>query len=638
MKLPAPGASLHSKSATRVHRVSKYNSEQSFIAETTDDRGVQQEKNPIALAESVINELRAEPSSKNARIPGQKEPGDIEIPNLTINSLGLAAIDRTDFQLFSGPASKRLTLHDLKKVDVDGSSYARLWDGKRSAEVHWGDRPDQRYLLYPMENKQWRGESSTPNDGAAATVLNHVRLANGAVQLRFEDGRSLEISRITGGKDVFSTGPRRSEQFYLHLTEKEPYAIVKSVDGSKFEKVQFSSSKTIEEARKHLLEQFEYRATDEHTLCKLQTDMMYLETVRLKEMESNFKKRGMSSLSARLSAEAEIEQTYKEAARIAEFRSFIKDSKEWSELPPARLATACAEQIIANAAHPTEIDQGRHPTCAAASLEVRTFSRYPGRAAKFICDLATSLHFRGRMRGTITDIDAESVKAHQDSRTLAPEDEQRGIASQIFQVGAFNLMYDLNDPDLSYRQEEISKAAEKGDHLYDRKGRYDNVPLNRDNWLMDAYEEIVGVHEEPWMVSQHWFRRIKGNERGLTVFNEKQLLKILEDTERKGNFPLSLTIDTRNESLPMVSRQRDGNKNGGQHAINAYGFIPGAKPKVEIDNQWGVDDDHLGANALQLDRVFDMMNDPTAFKVRFPWDKPQKWQLESKDRDVRIQY
>ena len=559
------------------------------------------------------------------RARGQKEPGDIEVPTLKVSAMGLSAVDRTELYLYSGAATKALSAYrDLTKAGADGSSYARIWDGKRSAEVHWGARPDQRYLLYPLTDKTWRGESESPNDGARATQVWHVRLADGRTQTSFGDGRAVQVRVHDDSTDVLAIGDRHSENFHLHLG-REKFAIAKSADGSKFEKLQFSKAEAIVKARNALVDQFKERATDEHTFYKLQVDMMLLETVRLKQMEDTFKKRGMDSATAHKSAENEIEQTYRNACRIAEYRSFVQDKHASESLPPARLATACAEQIVAHAAAPTEIDQGEHPSCAAASLEVRAYSRYPGRAAKFVADLAFTGHFTGRLKGTSMQMDLESLKAHQDSRVLAPANEKRGIASQIFQVGTYNLMYAMNDRNLEFKQEEITTAAPRGDHLHDKKNRYENYPLNRDNWLLSAYEEIVGVKESPWLLSQPWFHNSKGNEHGLLARNESELLKVLQEADRTGNFPLSLTVDTRNDSLPTSSVQKDGNRKGGRHAINAYGLVPGTVPKVELDNQWGTDDDRLGRNAIGVDQLFDAMNDPEALRIEFPWFKPRKW-------------
>lgn len=589
-----------------------------------DYKGRGEHEHGARLLQEAVEAFLRDGEKPPVRVPGQRQATDIQIPELSIHAMGMAPTSRSEFYLYTGGASKALSIQNLTKVDLDGSSYARVWDGKRSAEVHWGDRADQRYILYPMSDKTWMGDSETPNDGTAATSVKHFKSDNGSVQLKFSNGRTIQFSNRSSG-EIRGTGERPSDNFVLRSTNNERYALVRSIDGLSEVRVQFSQSKSIEKERAKLLELLCSRATDEHTLHKVQADMMYLESVRLGQIEQNFKKRGMDSRSAHLAAESEIEETYRQATRLVEYKSFVRDKAERSDLPPGRLAVACAEQIIAHSARPSEIDQGRHPSCSTATLEVRTFSRYPGRAAKFVADLAANAQFHGRMKGKSMNIDLDSLEAHQDARVLAPASRERGIASQIFQVGAFNMMYALNDPDLSYKQEEISTSAERGDRLYDRKSRYKNIPLNRDNWMLDAYEEIVGVKEAPWIVCRDWYHRKNGNDRARVVHSVEALQHLMQETEKEGNFPLSLTIDTNNDSMPDASGDKERNPGSGTHAVTAYGFRAGKVPKIEMDNQWGADNDCLADKALTVDRVYDMMNDSHAFKIQLPWEKPKKW-------------
>ncbi len=602
--------------------MSNYPSE--HFENAADSKGRAENEFGTRLIQEAVQAFQRDVSTTPVRISGQKRVGDIQIPELSIRAMGMAATSRSEFCLYTGGSSKALTIRDLPQVDRDGSSYARVWDGSRGAEVHWGERPDQRYILYPMSDQTWQGESETPNDGTFATTVKHFKASDGTVQLKFGNGRAIQFSSPPRA-ELKGTGERPSENFILHSTNNEKYALVRSADGLSEERVQFSQSKSIEKERSKLLDLLRSRATDEHTLYKAQTDMMYLETVRVKQMEENFKKRGMDPRSANLAAQSEIEETYRQSARLVEYRSFVKDKEERTDLPPGRLAVACAEQLIAHAAHPSEIDQGRHPSCSTATLEVRAFSRYPGRAAKFVADLATAAQFHGRMKGTSMNIDLDSLQAHQESRVLAPGDGERGIASQIFQVGAFNLMYAMNDPDLSYKQEEISAKAERGDRLYDKQNRYKNIPFNRDNWMLDAYEEIVGVKESSWIVCQDWYHRKSGNDRALVVYSAEGLRHLMQEAEKQGNFPLSLTIDTYNSSMPNATREKDRNSGYATHAVTAYGFREGKLPKIELDNQWGADDDWLASKALSVERVYDMMNDSHAFRLQLPWEKPKKW-------------
>lgn len=99
----------------------------------------------------------------------------------------------------------------------------------------------------------------------------------------------------------------------------------------------------------------------------------------------------------------------------------------------------------------------------------------------------------------------------------------------------------------------------------------------------------------------------------------------MQEAEKQGNFPLSLTIDTYNSSMPNATREKDRNSGYATHAVTAYGFREGKLPKIELDNQWGADDDWLASKALSVERVYDMMNDSHAFRLQLPWEKPKKW-------------
>lgn len=578
----------------------------------------------LGSVEELLKELRAHEINVKHKISGNRPAGALELNNLRLNATGLGAISPNSFYLYSGWDQVSLREIDLCELSADGSRYKRLWDGKRAAEIHWGTLPDQRYLLFPSIDNGWIGESTSPNDGSRDTVVKHFRHLDGSIEHKYDDGRQIRITDLPKEKLICGVGSRPSENFVLHLSSNKSSSSEQNLDKSGFETDSYIDSKEIQDSRQRLLNLIDSRNTDQYTRFKLLSDMMHLESTRYKQLYTNFFKSGDPLEKAQEKAKQEIRETYDQASRILLFKSGIKDTKNNDTTPQSRLASACAEQIIWHAARPTEIDQGRHPTCSVANLQVRTFARHPGAAAAFIADLAFSQNFVGRAHGTVSSISPESLLAHQEARTLSPRDEERGIAGQIFQVGALNLMYAMHKPQLTYKQEEASDKAPKGDHLYDQDGHYENFPLNRDNWLLDAYEEIVGAKEPDWTVSQSWFQRIAGNGRAMRADSSHQLRRILRETAAKGNFPLSLTVDTRNDSLPKHSSQKDGNKNGGRHAISAYDYEDANTERVQIDNEWGSDNDRLGSRGISIEQTFDMMKDPDAIRLpQLPWEKPR---------------
>lgn len=543
---------------------------------------------------------------KTPYLNGPKQNGDADLPGLHLNSLGMQYLTGSRFRVFSGPNYRSIELTELKKIDKDGSAFGRFHDGTRRGEIHWGSNSEQRYVLRPCADKTWRGYSSYSNDDDSVCSIQIMRDQNGKSSLNYDNVRKISIHDSERTRCVEAQGVRPSENFALRISGKNIYAAEISADGERIENSFFSQSKRIVEARTKLLNLITDLHSDSSSKYKMQADMMYLETQRLSQLQENLVRSGLAPVQAKGEAEREISGTYENAAKLVEFKTLIQDRTKIDGALENRLAVACAEQIIAHAARPTEIDQGNHPTCAAACVEVRTYMRHPAAAARLLADMAVNGYYRGSLTGKELQIDPISMLAHQEATRLVPQNENRGIASQIFQVAAYNMMYKLAGKDLEFKQEEINQLNPRGDHMYGDRANT-TVPVNHDNWVLDAYSEIVGRKEPSWIVSQSWFHKFKANERGLKVDSEEQLKDLIQTAARTGNFPLVICVDTRNSTFTMGSAKQDGSKNGGLHAISIVGI---RGDKIELDNQWGNEDDRLGRQALSIKEVFSMMNNP----------------------------
>ena len=600
------------------------------------------EADPAELLSLRIWQSMSTPIAKTPARAGDKRASDYQIPDLQVNAMGMKAISAQECLVYTGNNHRILNTQTFSGQDLDSSAYIRLFDGKRVAEAHWGKSADQRYIMRPHADKSWHGESSYTNDGARSFSVKHIRRQNGNLETRYDDGRALKIADTNGVKWICSSGVRPSDYFVLMKSADNSIhtAIEKSIDGKSIEYLGFSNSEKICSARKNLLDLFKDRNSDEQSKYKLQADMMYFESKRLAQMERNFQSGGLSAGAARANAEREIIGTYKQAGRLLETATFIADRHPDKSLSPFRMSAACAEQIISHAARPTEIDQGLHPSCSVATLEVRTYSRHPSAAARMVADFATNLSYSSSKSKIGVPVDRESILSHQDSAHFVPRESQRGIASQIFQVGAYNLMYRIGAPNLVFKQEEVSAKAPSGDHVYDAFGKVkSDSNTNNVNWLLDAYDEITsdgniaagnagsgitGNSEQsgrdarapgssPWIIGQSWYRDKKNNDRTVLVNNKEDLERVLEETQKRGNFPVVLIVDTRNQSLPQASSQKDGNARGGSHVISIFGYEKGSvgrQSTVELDNEWGADDDRLGKSAISVEQAFDMMNNP----------------------------
>jgi hypothetical protein len=101
-------------------------------------------------------------------------------------------------------------------------------------------------------------------------------------------------------------------------------------------------------------------------------------------------------------------------------------------------AMMLAEQIMHLAACPSDVHQGKNPTCVTGALENRIYSKCPGEAANFVInaflndnvDAADGRKISLNPQKLIPDVDASAI---------SPEDGQRDYADQMFQEGAMTL-------------------------------------------------------------------------------------------------------------------------------------------------------------------------------------------------------
>lgn len=80
--------------------------------------------------------------------------------------------------------------------------------------------------------------------------------------------------------------------------------------------------------------------------------------------------------------ESEVGRTYNELARL------MLSSK--SEALGQKERVQIAQQAMRQAADPTTIDQGMHPTCNVATVEVNMYMKEPSKAVKVVADVATA--------------------------------------------------------------------------------------------------------------------------------------------------------------------------------------------------------------------------------------------------------
>ncbi|HEY9784022.1 MAG TPA: hypothetical protein V6D17_01385 [Candidatus Obscuribacterales bacterium] len=300
--------------------------------------------------------------------------------------------------------------------------------------------------------------------------------------------------------------------------------------------------------------------------------------------------------------------------------------------------TKLAEQLMHNAAHPTDIDQGQHRTCNVSTVEVRTYSREPSAAAKLVVDMATTGKFVSK-NGTEVKLDAKSMKPDFEARNpdQKPGDGSRNYASQIFQVTAVNLElqksgfhdklralhYQLGQ--VRYEQGEPSTRKDPNDptgrRLLNPTGErlvevnsgnevvlgYDPVrrPGLSCDQLNDLSNEISRSDEPEQAVIEN-----KGESAGkdtIKVSSEKELKDKLADMKAKGQLPAIIMVDAGNQPFwgdggKYNAPSKDGGDHG-WHVVTVTDFDP-ATGRASVDNQWGNAKDHLGGGSISIGDLY----------------------------------
>lgn len=348
---------------------------------------------------------------------------------------------------------------------------------------------------------------------------------------------------------------------------------------------------------------------------------------------------------AKLTA-TQVSQTYLETLRLLE-------PDEKSTIPLDR-RVQLARQVLRHAALPHSIDQGKHNTCLASSLEVRAYTRSPEKAAKLIADTATTNSF-STTDGTVISLDNMSMIPDEESKLALPIDGQRDYASQIFAVTANNVYWMRTTEDYSN-----SKPVERGTYRFAQipdlrkeiNKRDENGQINRE---LDFGERVLDMRSQPynWVSQQpsvpaekieEVYAQITGdttggfmitaNSKSLKVPNPvesaQQLKERIISLKERGLLPAILVVNTNNEPW--------NNYPGIWHAVNILDYDP-KKDRLSMSDQYGKSSDkNMKAGELyQAARGPSGLRPPTLppFMARIP-GLPQGVQTpDAKKSDVK---
>lgn len=194
---------------------------------------------------------------------------------------------------------------------------------------------------------------------------------------------------------------------------------------------------------------------------------------RQQELKERFLKQGLSQDDAQKKAADETSKTYQQIEKLlsAHDNPNLKMFKEKDRV-------ALAEQIMHQAATPSDVSQGNYNTCNVTVIEVQAYTKCPSEAARMVTDMALTGKYVSNGTPPFTvqvgkDINADSLKKHGDAKgSFEPGENKRSHASQIFEVTAVNLHYakenaKTNPPgQIRYEQHE-SKGSDNGERLLD---------------------------------------------------------------------------------------------------------------------------------------------------------------------------
>lgn len=256
-------------------------------------------------------------------------------------------------------------------------------------------------------------------------------------------------------------------------------------------------------------------------------------------------------------ADGEAGATYREIARllIGKTDSAVAKS-ECAEL---------AQQVMSQAARPSSIDQGRHNTCLAHSVEVRAYERKPSSCARAVADIALNNSFK-TLDGTEIVLDPGSLKADDEASANPTRDGKRSFASQLYTITANNAYW------LRQEVDHAGRAIPRGSFRFAQSPEKRGARIGPDsNIIFDFGERLVNmastpitsVADRPYVgwdgVEDLYAQMTHVKEEGFVLDNKLQkipntrqfssvaeLEAAVDDIETKGLFPAIIRINISN--------------------------------------------------------------------------------------------
>lgn len=263
------------------------------------------------------------------------------------------------------------------------------------------------------------------------------------------------------------------------------------------------------------------------------------------------------------------------------------------------------QQIMHNAAHPDQIDQGGHKTCNVTDVEMLTYTRNPSKAAAMVADVALTGEFTAS-DGKKIIIPPQNLVPDAEARTNPPQDGRRSFASQIFQATTLNDAGQRWNPPKYFTNLPPDGGAESGEFWTDEHGN----PLLREktdnsgNAQKDAHGNPImekdrfdglGYHE----ISDE-VKRLTGQDQSVLVSwkdgklhsfeTEDDLRNLITDAQRNGKMPLIIDVTADDKLFGGNKPVGDKDRHAGNHVVVIRDYNP-TTGMVRVDNSWGSSSD-----------------------------------------------
>ncbi|HEY9870820.1 MAG TPA: LysM domain-containing protein, partial [Candidatus Obscuribacterales bacterium] len=336
---------------------------------------------------------------------------------------------------------------------------------------------------------------------------------------------------------------------------------------------------------------------DDETQARLQRDMS--------QFELRARREGLSP--------QEVARTYEQVGRLLQH--------------PDATGARLAGEILDQAAHPTDINQGQHGTCGVASLESRIYTRHPSEVARMVADVHLNGRYVTRDGSTIQVPHTALIQTEEIAHSHG--NSNRSYASEIVQVTAMNIEYqrhgvrtdngafELIPGQFARYQQGFQRMGanppDVGDRIIDLRTNQpmtdsNGIPLNNigvtDNQIIDISRQIIGQEEGDTVLANAQRASYGyGYDRAERIDSEQDLRQTLTRLRQGGHLPAQMIIHSGNEPFFGDSGGGVAGGSGGWHVVTVRDFDE-RTGRVSLDNQWGTDADHTKGNEMSVSDLY----------------------------------